>query len=107
MQLGMIGLGRMGANIVRRLMRAGHHCVVFDANTHAVEALVKEGATGASSLADLVKKLDQRPRAAWVMLPSGKITEDTVTALSDLLEHDDILIDGGNTYYKDDIRRAN
>ena len=106
MQLGMIGLGRMGANIVRRLMRAGHDCVVFDANAHAVEALVKEGATGAASLADLVKKLDQHPRAAWVMLPSGKITEDTVTALSGLLEPDDILIDGGNTYYKDDIRRA-
>jgi 6-phosphogluconate dehydrogenase len=106
MQLGMIGLGRMGANIVRRLMRAGHSCVVYDADAHATQALVNEGAIGAISLADFAKKLDQRPRAAWVMLPAGKITEATITALSDLLERDDILIDGGNTYYKDDIRRA-
>ncbi len=106
MQLGMIGLGRMGANIVRRLMRGGHSCVVFDANPKTVEALVKEGATGASSVAELVKKLDQRPRAVWSMLPSGKITEAAVTELGGILERDDILIDGGNSYYKDDVRRA-
>jgi 6-phosphogluconate dehydrogenase len=106
MQLGMIGLGRMGANIVRRLLRAGHSSVVYDANPKAVQELAAEGATPASSLADLVAKLDQRPRAAWVMLPSGKITEENVAVLGKLMQRDDILIDGGNSYYKDDIRRA-
>ncbi|MCW3476946.1 phosphogluconate dehydrogenase (NAD(+)-dependent, decarboxylating) [Limobrevibacterium gyesilva] len=106
MQLGMIGLGRMGANIVRRLMRAGHSCVVYDSDPHAAEALASEGAVVAGSLADLVHRLDQRPRAVWVMLPAGKITEQTVAALGELMQPDDILIDGGNTYYKDDIRRA-
>ncbi len=106
MQLGMIGLGRMGGNIVRRLMRAGHSCVVYDADPKAVAALAAEGATPAASLAELVEKLDQRPRAAWIMLPHGKITEDTLATLAGLMASDDILIDGGNTYYKDDIRRA-
>ena len=106
MQLGMIGLGRMGGNIVRRLMRAGHSCVVYDADAKAVAALAAEGATPAASLADLVTKLDQRPRAAWVMLPAGKITEETVATLAGLMRREDILIDGGNSYYKDDIRRS-
>ena len=106
MQLGVIGLGRMGGNIVRRLLRAGHECVVYDADAKAVAALAAEGATGATSLGDLVEKLDQRPRAAWVMLPSGRITEDTVTTLGGLMARGDILIDGGNSYYKDDIRRG-
>jgi 6-phosphogluconate dehydrogenase len=106
MQLGMIGLGRMGGNIVRRLMRAGHSCVVYDADAKAVAALAAEGAVAAGSLADLVAKLDQRPRAAWVMLPSGRITEETVAALAGMMLRDDILIDGGNSNYKDDVRRA-
>jgi 6-phosphogluconate dehydrogenase len=106
MQLGMIGLGRMGANIVRRLMNKNHHCVVFDTNVKAREALAKEGATAAGSLAEVVKALSERPRAVWVMLPAGRITEETVERLGTLLEPDDIIIDGGNTFYKDDIRRA-
>ena len=105
MQLGMVGLGRMGANIARRLMRNGHRCVVYDRNREAVEALGREGATPASSLQDLVAKLEQ-PRAAWVMLPAGAPTEDTVTELCRLMEQGDIVIDGGNTFYKDDIRRS-
>jgi 6-phosphogluconate dehydrogenase len=105
MQLGMVGLGRMGGNIVRRLTRDGHHCVVFDRNRAAVEALVKEGATGGADLKGLVTRLEQ-PRAVWVMLPAGKITEDTVEQLGTLLEHGDTIIDGGNSFYKDDIRRA-
>jgi len=106
MQLGMIGLGRMGGNIVRRLLRAGHACVVYDANPKSVAELAALGATPATSLEDLVAKLDQRPRAAWVMLPAGEITEATVGTLGDLLTRDDILIDGGNTNFKDDVRRA-
>ncbi len=106
MQLGMIGLGRMGGNIVRRLMRAGHSCVVYDADPKAVATIAAEGATPATSLADLVEKLDQRPRAAWVMLPAGKITEETVNTVAGLMSADDILIDGGNSNYKDDVRRA-
>jgi len=106
MQLGMIGLGRMGGNIVRRIMRAGHTSVVYDANPKATEALAAEGATPTKSLADFAQKLDQRPRAAWVMLPAGQITEETVNALADLMQRDDILIDGGNSFYKDDIRRS-
>ncbi|WP_430911776.1 phosphogluconate dehydrogenase (NAD(+)-dependent, decarboxylating) [Methylobacterium sp. sgz302541] len=105
MQLGMIGLGRMGGNIVRRLLRNGHTAVVFDQNPEAVAALAAEGAVGASSLEELVAKLDA-PRAAWVMLPAGEITETTVEALAGLMSADDIVIDGGNSFYKDDIRRA-
>jgi 6-phosphogluconate dehydrogenase len=105
MQLGIIGLGRMGGNIARRLMLGGHTTVVYDRSTASVEALAGEGATGASDLADLVAKLDA-PRAVWVMLPAGAPTEETIQQLSTLLAPDDIIIDGGNTFYKDDIRRA-
>jgi 6-phosphogluconate dehydrogenase len=105
MQLGMIGLGRMGGNIVRRLQRKGHECVVFDQNAGAIGALTKEGATGGSDLSDLVRKL-KAPRAVWVMLPAGKITEDAVEQLGKLLGKGDIIIDGGNSFYKDDVRRA-
>jgi 6-phosphogluconate dehydrogenase len=106
MEIGVIGLGRMGGNISRRLMKAGHHCVVFDADAKPREALAKEGATAVKSLEDLVKTLKERPRAVWVMLPAGRITEETVERLGDLLEPNDIIIDGGNSFYKDDIRRA-
>ena len=106
MQIGVIGLGRMGGNIVRRLMRAGHNCVVFDVNAAPREALAKDGATAAASLADLVKALRDKPRAVWVMLPAGRITEETVEQLATLLQADDIIIDGGNSFYKDDVRRA-
>jgi 6-phosphogluconate dehydrogenase len=105
MQLGMIGLGRMGANLVRRLMRDGHECVVFDVNPDAVKTLAGEGATGADSLDDFVAKLDQ-PRAAWVMVPAGEITESTVKDLLERLDSGDAIIDGGNSYYRDDMRRA-
>ena len=105
MQLGMIGLGRMGANIVRRLMREGHTCVVYDVNPDAVAALVGEGATGASTLEDFVAKLEV-PRRAWIMVPAGEITETTVGSLGALLSAGDAIIDGGNSYYRDDIRRA-
>ena len=105
MQLGMVGLGRMGANIVRRLMRAGHECVVYDVNPEAVSALAQEGATGAGSMAEFVDALTA-PRAVWVMVPAGDITEKTVAELAEHLEADDAIIDGGNTYYRDDIRRA-
>jgi 6-phosphogluconate dehydrogenase len=104
-QLGMIGLGRMGANIVRRLMRDGHECVVYDVNPDAVKALADEGATGAESLEDFASKLE-KPRAAWVMVPAGEITESTVDDLAEVLEDGDAIIDGGNSYYRDDIRRA-
>jgi 6-phosphogluconate dehydrogenase len=106
MHIGVIGLGRMGGNMSRRLMKAGHHCVVFDANVKPREALAKEGATAAGSLAEVVKALGEKPRAVWVMLPAGRITEETVERLGGLLEPDDIIIDGGNSFYKDDIRRA-
>jgi 6-phosphogluconate dehydrogenase len=106
MQIGMIGLGKMGGNMSRRLMKAGHHCVVFDANAKSREALAKDGATATGSLADMVKLLKEKPRAIWLMLPAGKITGETVDALGDLLEADDIVVDGGNSFYKDDIRRA-
>ena len=105
MQLGMIGLGRMGGNIVKRLMRDGHHCVVYDRDAGAVASLVDAGATGANSLADLASKL-KPPRAAWVMLPAGHPTEETITELSGHLKAGDVVIDGGNSFYKDDIRRA-
>ena len=106
MQIGVIGLGRMGGNIVRRLMNAGHSCVVFDADAKPRAALAKEGAAAASSLAGLVSALDQKPRVVWLMLPAGAVTEATVTALGDALEAGDIIIDGGNSFYKDDSRRA-
>jgi 6-phosphogluconate dehydrogenase len=105
MQIAMIGLGRMGGNMVRRLLRGGHQCVVYDRNADAVAELVKEGAAGASSLADVVAKL-AKPRAIWLMLPAGEITEATVTELGGRLDAGDALIDGGNSYYKDDVRRA-
>jgi 6-phosphogluconate dehydrogenase len=105
MQLGIIGLGRMGGNISRRLMRAGHQTVVYDRNTEATDALAKDGATGVGGLADMVKQL-AKPRAVWVMLPAGAITEATVTELAGMMDKGDIIIDGGNSYYKDDIRRA-
>ncbi|MES2293386.1 MAG: decarboxylating 6-phosphogluconate dehydrogenase [Pseudomonadota bacterium] len=103
MQIGIVGLGRMGANIGRRLMSKGHKVVAFDREPKAVAALT--GAAGAASLKELVEKLET-PRAIWVMLPAGKITDDTVFALGDLLAGGDVVIDGGNTFYKDDIRRA-
>ncbi len=105
MQLGMIGLGRMGGNIVRRLTKAGHECVVFDANPATVKSLTGDKIQGGSDLADLVKKL-RKPRAVWVMLPAGEITETTVTALGGLLEAGDTIIDGGNAHFHDDVRRA-
>jgi len=105
MQIGVIGLGRMGANISRRLMKAGHSCVVWDANPGTVQELGKEGAQGVESLQAVVKAL-QKPRAVWVMLPAGRITEQTIAQLGELMDPGDIVIDGGNTFYKDDIRRA-
>jgi 6-phosphogluconate dehydrogenase len=104
MQLGVIGLGRMGGNIVRRLARHGHQSIVFDQNPAAIESLARES-RGAASLKDLVGKLD-RPRTLWLMLPAGEITERTVMQLAELLSPDDVIIDGGNSFYKDDIRRA-
>ena len=104
MQLGMIGLGRMGANMVRRLIKNGHQCVVYDRSPQAVAELVKEKAVGVSSLADLVKKLE-KPRAVWLMVPAA-IVDTSIADLIALLEAADILIDGGNSYYVDDIRRA-
>jgi 6-phosphogluconate dehydrogenase len=106
MQLAMVGLGRMGANIVRRLNKAGgFSAVVYDKSADAVGSLAAEGATGASSLADVVKNL-AKPRTIWVMLPAGKITEETIEELASLLESGDVIIDGGNTFWQDDIRRA-
>jgi len=104
MQLGMIGLGRMGANMVRRLLKNGQECVVFDRSPNVVNDLVKEKASGATSLADLVTKLD-RPRAIWLMVPAA-VVDETIGELSSLLEPGDIIIDGGNSYYVDDIERA-
>jgi 6-phosphogluconate dehydrogenase len=104
MQLGMIGLGRMGANMVRRLLKAGHQCVVFDRSPKVVDELVKEKASGATSLQSFVNKLD-KPRAVWLMVPAA-VVDDMIADLSPYLEAGDILIDGGNSYYVDDIRRA-
>jgi 6-phosphogluconate dehydrogenase len=104
MQLGMIGLGRMGANMVRRLIRGGHRCVVFDRTPQAVDELAKERAAGAKSLADLVAKL-AKPRAIWLMVPAA-VVDQSIADLAPLLEPGDILIDGGNSYYVDDLRRA-
>jgi len=104
MQLGMIGLGRMGANMVRRLLRGGHQCVVYDVHPEGVKDLAKEGATGATSLDDFVKKLN-KPRAAWLMVPAA-VVDRSIKDLAPRMEAGDILIDGGNSYYIDDIRRA-
>ncbi|MGH9018962.1 MAG: phosphogluconate dehydrogenase (NAD(+)-dependent, decarboxylating), partial [Acidimicrobiales bacterium] len=105
MQLGMVGLGRMGAGIVRRLIRDGHSCVVYDVNPKAVQALADDGVTGADSMADFVAKLSA-PRAAWVMVPAGEITGSTINELASYMDAGDTIIDGGNSYYRDDIRRA-
>jgi 6-phosphogluconate dehydrogenase len=105
MQLGMIGLGRMGANMVRRLMRGGHECVAWDLSADNVKAIASEGAIGAASIDDLISKLNQ-PRAIWIMVPSGDATEKTVNELAARLNAGDIIIDGGNSYFKDDARRA-
>src|SRR5262245_12036366 len=105
MELGMVGLGRMGANMVRRLMGDGHRCVVYDVNPDAVKELAGEGADGAGSLEELASKLST-PRAVWVMVPSGEITEKTVADVAAVLEPGDAIIDGGNSYYRDDMRRA-
>jgi len=104
MELGMIGLGRMGTNMVRRLMRAGHECVVYDIHSEAVQSLAREGAVGANSLEDFVKK-QKTPRAVWMMVPAG-VVDATLKGLTPLLEANDAVIDGGNSYYHDDIRRA-
>src|SRR5208283_1328575 len=105
MQLGMVGLGRMGANMTRRLMRGGHQLVVSDLSADAVKGLAGEGAAASSSLQDLVSKLTA-PRAAWVMVPSGDATEKTVQTLLGSMQAGDTIIDGGNSYFKDDVRRA-
>jgi 6-phosphogluconate dehydrogenase len=105
MEIGMVGLGRMGGNMVRRLMKAGHQCVGYARNLESVKELEGEGLTGATSLKELVGKL-RAPRAVWVMVPAGDPTEHTVIALGELLEGGDTIIDGGNTYFKDDVRRA-
>jgi 6-phosphogluconate dehydrogenase len=105
MELGMVGLGRMGANMARRLMRDGHRVVVYDVNPDAVSELAGEGADGASSLQDLASKLSA-PRSVWVMVPAGEITEKTVEDVATVLEPGDAIVDGGNSYYRDDIRRA-
>ena len=105
MQLGMIGLGRMGGDMVRRLMRGGHACVVFDLDARTVKQCEQDGATGAASLDELIQRLTP-PRAVWVMLPAGAATDETVNALAEKMKADDIIIDGGNSYFKDDIRRA-
>ena len=104
MQIGIVGLGRMGANMARRLLRGGHDCVVFDMSAKAVEELVHEKATGAASLADLAKKL-HKPRAVWLMVPAA-VVDQSIASLVPLLEAGDTIIDGGNSYYIDDIRRA-
>ena len=105
MQLGMVGLGRMGSNLVRRLMRDGHRCVVYDVNPEAVETMAKVGATGTGSVAEFVTALEA-PRAVWIMVPAGDITDRTIEGLAEHLEAGDMLIDGGNTYYRDDLRHA-
>ena len=104
-QLGMVGLGRMGSNMVRRLMRAGHECVVYDHTQEHVKQIAGEGAVGSESLADLASKLTP-PRSVWAMVPAGDITEQVVHDIAEVLEEGDAIIDGGNSYYRDDIRRA-
>jgi 6-phosphogluconate dehydrogenase len=105
MELGLVGLGRMGANMARRLMRDGHRCVVYDVDPDAISALVGEGADGASSLEELASKLSA-PRAVWTMVPAGEITERTIEDVAAVLGAGDAIVDGGNSYYRDDIRRA-
>ncbi|HEV2668436.1 MAG TPA: decarboxylating 6-phosphogluconate dehydrogenase [Blastocatellia bacterium] len=105
MQLGMIGLGRMGANMVRRLMRGGHECFVFDLNAESVKQLEGEGAGGARTIGELVEKM-RKPRAVWAMVPAGDPTEKTVNGLSKFMSAGDVVIDGGNSHFKDDVRRA-
>ena len=105
MQLGMVGLGRMGAGLVRRLMQDGHRCVGYDVSPEAVKALEADGALGAESMQDFVAKLE-KPRAAWVMVPAGEITDKTIASLAEVLEPGDTIIDGGNSYYHDDLRHA-
>ena len=105
MQLGMVGLGRMGAGIVRRLMRDGHNCVGYDRNSDVVKTLESEGTTGANSLQEFASKLE-KPRTAWIMVPAGDITSQTISALAEVFEAGDVIIDGGNTHYHDDIRHA-
>jgi 6-phosphogluconate dehydrogenase len=105
MQLGMVGLGRMGAGIVRRLLEDGHRCVGYDIHPDAVGAVVADGAEGAASLEELAAKLE-KPRAVWVMVPAGEITNSTIAAVAEVLEPGDVVIDGGNTYYHDDLRHA-
>ncbi|MDE5442650.1 decarboxylating 6-phosphogluconate dehydrogenase [Bradyrhizobium sp. CSA207] len=105
MQLGMIGLGRMGGNIVRRLMRHGHSTVVYDKDAKAVAGLAGDGAQGSATLEEFVAKLE-RPRTAWVMLPAGRITEATIDTLANVMQADDVIIDGGNTFWQDDVRRG-
>jgi 6-phosphogluconate dehydrogenase len=105
MQLGMVGLGRMGAGLVRRLMNDGHRCVAYDVSPDAVKALEADGATGAYSLEEFAAKLE-KPRAAWVMVPAGDITDKTIASLAEVLEPGDTILDGGNTYYHDDLRHA-
>src|SRR4051794_17355777 len=105
MEIGMIGLGRMGANMVRRLLKGGHRCVVYDRSADAVQSLVGEGAVGATSLSDLIEKL-QPPRPLWLMIPAAFV-DSSLAELAALVKRDDIIIDGGNSYYIDDIRRAN
>jgi len=105
MQIGLVGLGRMGGNMARRLLTGGHEVAVWDRSTDAVRALASAGAGGSSSLADLVSRLVP-PRAIWCMVPAGDATEQTVTALAEVLQQGDTIIDGGNSHYKDDVRRA-
>ena len=105
MQIGVIGLGRMGGNISRRLIKNGHEVVVYDHDAKAVAALSRDGATGAGGLDKMVQQL-RPPRAVWVMLPAGKITEATIDALAKLMESGDVIIDGGNTFWQDDVRRG-
>src|ERR1700751_3437818 len=105
MQLGMVGRGRMGAGIVRRLMRDGHRCVGYDVSADAVSALEADGMTGARSLEEFASKLEQ-PRTAWAMVPAGRITDETITNVAAVFESGDVIIDGGNTHYHDDIRHA-
>src|SRR4029077_3353686 len=105
MQIGVIGMGRMGANIARRLMRGGHHCVVYDRDATAVAGVTADGAAAAKDLADLVRQL-AAPRTCWVMLPAGAPTEQTIAELGKLLEANDAVVDGGNSFYRDDHRRA-
>src|SRR5579884_3145571 len=105
MQLGMVGLGRMGAGIVRRLMADGHRCVGYDVSPDAVKALEGEGMAGAASLEEFAAKLE-KPRTAWIMVPAGEITDQTIRAVAEVFESGDVIIDGGNTHYRDDIRHA-